>query len=288
MMCFFSFLRFTTKASSQTTSPLIKANKSTFESRTTSEFPEVSDSKCHILSLPRELRDMIYEYAIVAPTPVPIRETTTKVNRARDFKSKVHGHELLRTCKQIHDETQDILYKKSTFMLRFDYSHADPRSKCNILFNIMHGVVNSRIPMLTMLHSCKCATSFLNIYAPMEKIDKLELRVMAPPGLAIFSLGQIHVFDALTSYIAIHLPECLERCKALKKLRIVVSGWDKGISRDFVDGLMQDLSFPGEDTEYVQQGGDALWLSEKAKDNIKLWMKAGKKVDFVVEGNDEA
>lgn len=231
---------------------------------------------------------MIYEYAIVAPTPVPIWETTTKVNRARDFKSKVRGHELLRTCKQIHDETQELLYRRTTFMLRFDYSHADPRSKRNVVFNIMHGVVSSRIPISTMLHSCKCATNFLNIYAPIEKIAKLELRVMAPPGLAIFSLGQIHVFDALTSYIAIHLPDCLKRCKALKKLRIVVSGWDNGFSRAFVDGLMQDLSFPGEDTEYVQQGGDALWLSEEAQNNIRLWMKVGKKVNFVVEGYDEA
>lgn len=58
-----------------------------------------------LLNLPIEIRNMIYEYLLVAPEPLPT------------FTPPVLGVNILRTCRQIYRETVVVLYERNEWRL---------------------------------------------------------------------------------------------------------------------------------------------------------------------------
>ncbi|KAG9187213.1 hypothetical protein G6011_05084 [Alternaria panax] len=75
-----------------------------------------------LLSLPRELRDRVYTYALVSSNPFlwPATAPESFPNKPRSVNAK-----LLCTNKQVHDEAVDILYSQNKFL----FTHP---SDCNI------------------------------------------------------------------------------------------------------------------------------------------------------------
>jgi hypothetical protein len=75
-----------------------------------------------LLSLPRELRDRVYTYALVSQTPLlwPVTAPESIYSKHRNVSVN-----LLRTSKQVHDEAVNILYAQNKFL----FTHP---SDCNI------------------------------------------------------------------------------------------------------------------------------------------------------------
>ena len=60
-----------------------------------------------LLDLPREIRNIIHEYLLVAPGPLPT------------FVPPVLGVNVLRTCRQVYRETLVVLYKRNQWRFEF-------------------------------------------------------------------------------------------------------------------------------------------------------------------------
>lgn len=78
--------------------------------------------------LPRELRDRIYEYAVVHPHGLKMRQYSSMHGKTkmpcrvvRTSSSKNATIALAKTCKQLHAETIDLYYKLNAFQFPFDW-----------------------------------------------------------------------------------------------------------------------------------------------------------------------
>ncbi|KAK5652820.1 hypothetical protein OQA88_9486 [Cercophora sp. LCS_1] len=74
---------------------------------------DVSRGRFRFLSFPREIRDTIYELALIYPDGL-----ISTGYRCRPFRAGMLSAKLLRTCKQIHDEGVPILYGQNTFEIQ--------------------------------------------------------------------------------------------------------------------------------------------------------------------------
>jgi hypothetical protein len=69
-----------------------------------------------LLGLPRELRDEIYSFILTAPTPLIYRNR--KKNRKVVIEASIYSQtDILRANHQIHEEAEEVLFKKNTFLL---------------------------------------------------------------------------------------------------------------------------------------------------------------------------
>lgn len=82
--------------------------------------------------LPRGLRDRIYEYAVVHPHGLKMRQYSTTHGKtkmpcrvARTSSSKNATIALAKTCKQLHEETIGLYYKLNTFYFPFNSSSVE-------------------------------------------------------------------------------------------------------------------------------------------------------------------
>ena len=87
------------------------------------------------LNLPREIRDIIYEYALISRTgyitPIPDKSSRSprfSVHTARELEPAAHSNEIIlsddntlslslpRTCRQIYEETSGLFWSNNTFL----------------------------------------------------------------------------------------------------------------------------------------------------------------------------
>lgn len=286
---FLRFLHFTTQNQITVMACQNKVKKPNSNPQRISDQIGVDRIQCYLLSIPQELRDMIYKYSIAAESPVVIWGSSMQRKSMRGFGAEVHGKDLLRTCKQIYSETRRLLYRQIEFGLRFDYNHANLGETIN--FNIMRNVVDSPIAVRRIVNDCKYRTHFLDVHFPVEMMTKLELRLVPHRCFVDFSNGRIDTSAALSKYMGENLHRCVNRCVALKKFRIVVIGREGELFCEFVDLMvrhdLEHVQYNG-DIDWMQQGGEVLWLSEKAQTVVRSWVTAGKKVKFIVRGSGEA
>ncbi|KXS99026.1 hypothetical protein AC578_6140 [Pseudocercospora eumusae] len=77
--------------------------------------PQTSDAPCHLLDLAAELRNHIYEYALIEDDAITFS------------RSKIAQPGLLRTCRQIREETRPIYYCRNDFVIMYSCCAYDIR-----------------------------------------------------------------------------------------------------------------------------------------------------------------
>lgn len=76
-----------------------------------------SSSKCPLLIIAQELRDIIYDFCLTSDSPIVIwGNNWFGINE----KTQLPGAMIICTCKQIREEAKHLIYKKITFVIDFD------------------------------------------------------------------------------------------------------------------------------------------------------------------------
>lgn len=73
----------------------------------------------HFLALPRELRDIIYEYCLVVGKVFPYYEGVKDPRHLKALQFQRPQTGLLKVSKQLHQETEQMLYAKNMFVIPF-------------------------------------------------------------------------------------------------------------------------------------------------------------------------
>ena len=82
--------------------------------------------RCHLLELPPELRDLIYEYTLESSSPESNQMVTFKLDHyQRDTLTQATQPSLLLTNRQIRQESLGIFYSSQTFILHSEGTKAD-------------------------------------------------------------------------------------------------------------------------------------------------------------------
>lgn len=241
-------------------------------------------SACRLLSIPQEVRDMVYAYALTTDSPIFIWGNTYAITRQHaDI-----GAAILRTCKQIHNETKDLLYKDNTFLVSFNFD-----TKAGRWINVLHNVIPT-YPATTEWQTVRqIAVKTHNIYVPMEKIRNLEVHLIGPGGRVVKRDEDLITNAALRmgGHLGAYFATCVNRCSDLQKLCIMPKGWTQSYAKSFLDYhtryQLQGVACRGR-IEWIQdkKDGDTICIANVTMDLVKGWLYESaieKGVKFVIE-----
>lgn len=170
----------------------------------------MQDSQAHLLGLPQELRDMIYEYIFAADYPIVIWGTIVSVDDGN-----VSGVGLLRACKQLYCESEPLLYSRTTFSLEFEFTGA----KSSVF--AMQNVVAGYSERANLVDQDGVLISMENGHFPIQKLRKLELRLYGAKTDERYPKCPVE----LAKHLHVHLGSFINNCSNLQHLNIKLSGW---------------------------------------------------------------
>ncbi|CAK3989231.1 Hypothetical predicted protein [Lecanosticta acicola] len=103
----------------------------------------MANAESKFLALPRELRNIIYDYAFIDPEPQYICLANSQTGCRR-----ITALSLARVCMQLRDEVHDIFYAGNTFYAYISYySDSAPRAKA-LEWELYSGVQECFCPSL--------------------------------------------------------------------------------------------------------------------------------------------
>lgn len=200
-------------------------------------------NKVYLLSIPQEIRDMIYELTLVSHTPIKIWGNRWSFS---DESCEIRGGGLVRTCKQLRSECELHIFKHNTFQLECDFgaNRHEPVEVglCDVVSanreNASYGLPGDIVRTLSYKF-------------PIEKVQKLELRLTAPDSADVLlnyvgpRRGVPRYCESLCKHLHRYFKQYIHKCVRLEKLHVEFVDCDRIYQHFFMtEYVLDDIKIP--------------------------------------------
>ena len=106
-----------------------------------------------LCSLPPELRNYIYELALTQPSPIQVITISYPTESPLHLKADIpHARALSQTCKQLRQETHQLLYAYNAFVITLGTFKLSPNEVVNRMLrpNVLHPLIRFLAGLLLM------------------------------------------------------------------------------------------------------------------------------------------
>lgn len=170
-------------------------------------------------TIPRELRDQIYEYVLVAPSDIIITPAPSKttVNNIAEGKSGYAKPPLLSVCQQIREEATPIYYAINSFraVISDDDSWEVPFTWINKLDDIEAKVVGQLVIEFAL--SARTRITLDTAYKNFHEAAVQALNPVNPPGVVMAQIQQRFRMDLEQGFNRVVFRHIISELRAVKE-----------------------------------------------------------------------
>ena len=260
-------------------------------------------SSFRFLSLPREVRDMIYSFALVVGTVWPYRQS-----QRRDYESvsvlwsdgsAAPNIWLLFTCRQIHDEAEPLLYKRNMIELpilpltaRFFIKSLHNTERCSWVKNVFLSLTHEDLTRETACSYVEPCTQITRFCTGSDYLCRAEYCVCShicediPHDLFqaqlhtwIWPSKTKHVLDKLKLdrlIVCFCNSICMEQCCNMEGDALM------SFKSGFVHGMPREVSLWCDDEDHEELEVCLGWADNKEKafsDTLEEWTRESLNVE---------